>query len=509
MISGKWVLIIALCTISMLASAQRIVYSEPERTDTRRLNFIIIGKIHDKFLVYKNVRSDNAIVVFNEDMQQIGKVEQDYMPDGDRIINVDFFSYNDFCYMIYQYQKRNNVYCEAVKINGDGKKVSGVMPLDTTHIGFAANNKIYTVLSSEDKSKIIVFKINNKNKSLYTITTLLFDNNLSLLKKSRLTLPMEERDNYLNEFYLGNDGDLVFCKFLRNVNDNISKAAFIIKPAMVDTFMVNDLKIDKTYLDEIHIKVDNFNQHYLLTSFYYREHKGNIDGFYFYIWDKKAGKKLAEDTVTFSEELRKDARGDNTSKMAFNDYFIRNIIIKRDGGFIIASESYYTTSRYNNWNRWDYLYGSPYYLSPFDYYYYSPYYNNLWWNSHYGGGSQNSRYHADDIAVFSFDGMGKLQWSNIIGKSQYDDESDNEISYQIMNTGGQLHFLFNVEERRANLLNDYTISPNGQLNHNPTLKNLDRGYEFMPKYGKQVSAKQMIIPCIYRELICFAKIEYN
>ena len=78
-----------------------------------------------------------------------------------------------------------------------------------------------------------------------------------------------------------------------------------------------------------------------------------------------------------------------------------------------------------------------------------------------------------------------------------------------MNTGGQLHFLFNEIERRANLLNDYTISPDGQLNHNPTLKNLDRGYEFMPKYGKQVSARQIIIPCIHRNLICFAKIDYD
>ena len=47
----------------------------------------------------------------------------------------------------------------------------------------------------------------------------------------------------------------------------------------------------------------------------------------------------------------------------------------------------------------------------------------------------------------------------------------------------------------------------GQITRNPTLKNLDKGYEFMPKYGKQVSASQMIVPCLYRNIICFAKIE--
>jgi hypothetical protein len=78
-----------------------------------------------------------------------------------------------------------------------------------------------------------------------------------------------------------------------------------------------------------------------------------------------------------------------------------------------------------------------------------------------------------------------------------------------MNTGGQLHFMFNVEERKGNLLNDYVLSGSGKVNHNPTLKNLDRGYDFMAKYGKQVSSYQMIMPCLYRNNICFAKIDFN
>jgi len=78
-----------------------------------------------------------------------------------------------------------------------------------------------------------------------------------------------------------------------------------------------------------------------------------------------------------------------------------------------------------------------------------------------------------------------------------------------MNTGGELHFLFNNLEKRLQLLNDFSLEPGGKINRNPTLKNLDRGYDFMPKYAKQVSARQMIIPCVYRNYICFAKLEYN
>lgn len=486
--------------------AQRIVYSEPDKDDSRRMNFEIIGKVDGKYLVYKNIRNRNWITIFDNDMKTLGKVDQEFIPD-DKMINVDFFPYTDYFYMVYQYQRRNVVYCMAVKLDGNAKRLSEVVQLDSTHLGFAANNKIYSVISSEDKSKIIVFKINSKNRQRYILTTMLHDANLALLKKSAMVIAMEDRHEYLDEFHLDNQGDLVFTKFYRQNSDIISRAILVTKPALSDSVGMREIQLGKRFLDELHVKVDNNNKRYFLTSFYYKEKRGNIDGFYFLGIDKETGGTVMENMISFTDELRKEAKGDANARMAFNDYFIRNIIIKKDGGFIIGSEAFYTTSRYNSWNRWNYLYGSPYY-SPLDYYTYSPYYNSMWYRSRFYNNSQNMRYHADNIVILSFDKDGNLQWNNVISKSQYDDDTDDLISYQLMNTGGQLHFLFNMEEKRAKLLNDYMLSPAGDINRNPTLKNLDRGYEFMAKYGKQVSSYQMIVPCAYRNYICFAKIDF-
>lgn len=508
MFAKRLVLLLLLASTGFSAMAQKIIYSEPDKDDTRRLDFEIVGKINGNFLVYKNIRNRTWITMLDNEMQQVGKVEQEYIPSDDRLINVDFFPYNEFFYMVYQYQKKNIVYCKAAKIDGKGNKIGDLIELDTTQIGFAANNKIYTVLTSEDKSKIGIVKVNSKNRKVYLITTILLNDKLELQKKSRLSISMEERNDYLSDFQLDNEGDIVFSKFLRNNNDNINKAAFIVKYAQADTLMMKDLQIEKTWLDEIFIKVDNYNKRYFLSSFYYKENKGNIDGYYFYIWDKATNKSLVETTTVFSDELRKEARGDAGTKSAFNDFFIKHIITRKDGGFIIASEAYYTTSRFNNWNRWDYLYGSPFMSPGFNNYYYSPYYSRNYWNSRSNSG-QSVRYHADNMAILSFSNTGQLEWNNVISKGQFDDESDDLISYQLMNTGGELHFLFNSQERRNNLLTDFSLTPGGQLNRNPTLKNLERGYDFMPKYGKQVSARQMIIPCQYRNYICFAKVEYN
>jgi hypothetical protein len=503
--------ILILFTGVLKAAGQKIVYSEPGRDDTRRLNFEIAGKVGGNFLIYKNIRNINRISVYNNDMEEIATVDQDYLPDNDRLINVDLFAYPEFCHVIYQYQKKNIVYCMAVKVDGNGKKISDLIQLDTTQISFAADNKIYTSITSEDKSRIIIFKINTRNRKLYAITTLLFNDKLDLQRKSRMTLGMEDRNENLSEFYIDNDGDLVFTKVHRQNNDNISEASYIVKYAQADTLASHELVLDKLLLDDIQVKVDNFNKRYLFTSFYYKERRSNIDGMYFFVWDKPGQKKILENKIEFSEELRREANTDVNWKIAFNDFFIRNIVIKKDGGFIVGSESYYTTSRYNNWNRWDYLYRSPWLMSPIDYYYYnSGYYSSYWARNMYGSNSNQSvRHHAENIVIFSFDKNGKLEWNNVISKEQFDDESDHLVSYQMMNTGGSLHFLFNMQEKRVLLLNDFNVAADGKISRNPTLKNLDKGYEFVARYGKQVSTKQMLVPCFYRNYICFAKIDFN
>jgi len=500
----KYLFFICLSFFAHDSFAQKIIYSEPDKDETRRMNFEVIGRVGGNFMIYKNIRGKNFISVYNNDMQQIVKSEHAYLPD-DRLINVDFFPYTDYAYMIYQYQRKNVVYCNAVKLDGMGKKLGDITELDTTHIGFTTNNKIYSAINSDDKTKIMLFKINSRNKSRFLVTTLLFNDALTLQKRSRLVLPMDERNDYLDEFSLDNDGDLVFTKLTRNSNDNVTKTFLIWKPAMSDSLSFTDLGLEKIYLDDLQIKVDNANKRYFLSSFYYKERRGNIEGLYFFVWDKTIQKTVMENTLELKEELRKEAKGESNIKMAFNDYFIRNIIMKKDGGFVIGSEAYYTTSRYSSWNRFNYLYGAPTML---DYYSYSPLYNSWYWRNRFSN-NQSVRHHADNVAILSFDNTGKLEWSNVIHKEQFDDESDDHISYQLINTGGQLHFVFNQEEKRAQLLNDYTVNPDGQINRNPTLKNLDKGYEFMPKYGKQVSNNQVIIPCYYRNYICFAKLDYN
>ena len=485
------------------STAQRITYTEPDREDIRTLNYDIVGKINGNVLIYKNYREANFISVYDVDMKLTEKTRLGYLPD--KLINIEFISYSDYFLMFYEYQKRSTVFFMAAKLDGKGKLMTDPVQLDSTEINFNATTKIYSVIHSDDKKKIMIFKINTKHDNQNVLTTVLTDPSLVLTHRTRVNIPMPEHNDFLTEFQLDNDGDLACLKAWGTAqNDNISKITMLTKSALDDEVKATDLKLSGFYLDDIKLKVDNFNKHYLITSFFSKQKRSNVDGLYLYLWDKQNAKEVYNTTATFSEELRAEVRGENTIKMAFNDFFLRHIIMESDGGFVISSEANTSSTRGSTpMNRWDYMYGGSYMMSPGYYAYGSPYY--------YPGSRYNTmnqtRYFADNIAIFSFDPKGKIQWSNVIHKSQYDDNSDSFIGYGLINTGDQVHYLFNVEEKRQMVFTDQTISPDGQLAHNATLKNLDKGYEFMPRHAKQVGSRTMMVPCQYRTNVCFAKVE--
>lgn len=64
-----------------------------------------------------------------------------------------------------------------------GKRMGELIELDTTHIGFTSDNRLYAVAGSEDKRKIALVKINTRDRGLYRMSTLLFNEQMDLIKK--------------------------------------------------------------------------------------------------------------------------------------------------------------------------------------------------------------------------------------------------------------------------------------------------------------------------------------
>lgn len=486
--------------------AQKVTYTQPEKDDYKSTEFEIIGRVSGNILVYKSDRGDYVVSVYDNAMQLKERVKLDFLPK--KLISVDFINYADKVYMLYQFQRKDAVYSFCATMNGEGKFNDAPVMVDSTRIGNYSkdNNKVYSVEYSEDKSKILVYKINQDKENDNVFYTFLYDSAFHFMNNSRLSLPMESKRHFLSNFTLSNDGDLIFNKLERTNNrDYIVSGSLVIKRAAVDSFENVPMALKTTLLDEVKMKLDNNTHKALITAFYYRQKRGNVEGLYVSKYDYAAKTLLYEKEVVFTPELKGNAKGESSTNAAFNDYFIRKIINTKGGGFILTAESFYTTSRNNQpWNRWNYMYGpygmyTPYYYSPYSPWYYNPWYNN------YGMGN---RYHYDNVAVMSVDDEGNLLWSNFIRKSQFDDGNDLYLSYLMVNIGSELRFLYNELERRDFMIQDTGVEPDGHSSKKPTLRNLDKGFSWMPRYGKQISSRTVLIPCIYRNYICFAKVDF-
>lgn len=495
-------LILILFLAPVAIQAQTIKYSDYEREDTRDINFEIIGKIKTKILVYKNIRWKHKINIFDNDMNSLETVRLDFVPE--RTFNIDFVAYADHFYMIYQYQKGTILHCMAVKMDDNARQLSEPVELDTTRIPVMSDNKIYTTISSEDRQKIMIFKIQTRYQK-FNMATILFDNQMNLLSRNRYLANYNDRKESYDNFLLANNGDFVFTYARQSGNrDNSNYLNLITKKASADTFAIHNIELDGKYIDEVKLKIDNLNNRYITNTFYYRKNRGSIEGLFSYIYDNAAAKTYASQFTELYDSIRAEAKSSGMLRFAFDNFFIRQIVVKGDGGFILAAEDYTTDTRgNNNFNRYDYLY-NPYSLSSGGYYYspYRGYYRPL---SSYG--NQTTRYYCENIFVLSISKTGQPEWSKIIRKDQFDDNDENFLSFSTMTSGSEIHFLFN-QDKKNEIVSNQGLSPDGILNRYPTLKSQQRGYEFMPSLSKQVGSRQLIIPCAFRNNICFAKIDF-
>jgi len=483
-------------------ASQTVTVSDFDREDSRDMNFEIIGKMSGNILVYKNIRAKHKISIFDKDMNTTENVKLDFIPD--RTFNIDFVIYPDHFYMIYQYQQGAVLHCMAVKMDAKAQKMTEPVELDTTRIPVMTDNKIYSTIYSEDRQKIMIFKIQTRLQK-FNMQTMLFDKDMKLINKNRHLIDYNDRRESYDNFLLANDGSFVFTYAKQTGNrDNSNTLGLVVKAPLQNSFSYQDVDLEEKYIDEVKLKIDNRNNRYIINTFYYKKNRGSIEGLFTYIWDKANEKTYASKFTEIYDSLRYEAKRDGMLRFALDAFFIKQIVVKGDGGFILAAEDFTKDTRgNNNFNRYDYLY-NPYSLSPGNYYYnpYRGYYRPL--NSY---NNQSTRYYYENILVMSISKTGQVEWSRVIHKDQFDDNEENFMSFSTMNSGGEIHFLFN-NDRKFQVISNQGLTPDGTINRYPTLKSPQKGYEFMPSLARQIGSNQIIIPCAYRNNICFAKVDF-
>jgi hypothetical protein len=182
----------------------------------------------------------------------------------------------------------------------------------------------------------------------------------------------------------------------------------------------------------------------------------------------------------------RNATGGSSKKRAFNDHQVRQLIVKNDGGFLLISEDYFVTTR----NSYSPGFG-----------YYSFYYPTM--------GATVREYHYNDIMVLSYNPSGQMEWDTFIRKDQYSQEDGGMFSsYALINTGGAIGFLFNDFNTSRSRVQLATMDASGRTDIHSLAPGDGQDADWLPRSAKQIAAREIIVPCLRKRQICFAKIVF-
>ena len=493
-------------TTADVCIAQTITYSEIEKADSRNMNFEILGNFSNNYLIYKNLNRRQNLTIYDNKMSIKEEIKLDFI--SDRTYNIDFITYPDHFLVVWQFEKGNTIYCKAASMNGAGKLMGVVMDLDTTKQGVFSNKTSYSFSWSEDKKKLLLYKIQTKS-DVYNQLTKVYDENFTLLDSSRITLTYNDNREDFGDLQIDNEGTVLFTKIKENARQEyVNTLEIFFKKLKAQQLITVDIPLDKQLIQDPLIKIDNLNKNYIINTFSYKKNGGNVDGILTAIINRDSLKLTKKTINIFDDSLRSKLSGKPDWRTAYDNLNIRNIILKKDGGFIALTEEYYKQRRFgNNFNDGYNNFNSRYFNSYSDYYLYNRGYYGYYRPFNDGNG-RDVVYNYNDIINFSFNKDLKLQWSSVINKTTSDVENDNFLSFTNLNAGGEIYFLFLQKDNNRQILSNHALQPDGNTKRYATLKGREAGYNFMPRLSRQTGAKQMIVPCIVRNNIAFAKIDF-
>lgn len=464
--------------------AQDVLYSAFDKFDYRNGEYDVVGMCGGKLFTYRNTGDGALLDAYDDSMNKTATVVLDFFPT--KIYATKFIAYPDRMVLLYQALESNKVVQYAALL--DQRGLLKGKPIELGHIKtsiFGAMKTYYYAAVSEDKKKILIYTIDDKAKGVEMDCKWL-DDSLKIVRKAKVNYPSNTMLTK-GEVNIGNDGTVYVAAYTTVGADNYADDYMILSlPEGGNKFIVSPMNLDGKYATSGYMKIDNTNKRVYFGGFYTNKKNGSYDGVIFAAMNPLSDSFDNFKFIPFDEELISIA-SEKEKHHPFDNFLPRQLIVKNDGGFVLVVENTFITTRTN-------------YMPTVGYYsaFYTPYNTTL-----------VKEYHYNDIMALSYNKDGVREWKSFINKEQYSQEDNGAFgSYALLNSGGSLAFLFNDFNTTRSKIQLVTIDPAGKTEISSFTPMGNNSPDWMPRGGKQVSSRSLVIPCLSKKQICFARVEF-
>ncbi len=490
----NFILILLFSFSSSFLFAQKIDLGNPDKSYQR--TFIkVIGQNNKGIFIIKSSSTFNS----KQDQIRLRDNKAELMLVGNNLNTIwtysltninaeadiqDICIFNDSLYLFYALINKefNKNELFAQKINST-RGIPDTAPILLDAITFDKKRNrgmFYVKKSKNNKSICSMYKQNDTEDEKLNISINVFDSTFVKSWGHKYKTDYYDGVLFLNDFKLSNDGKAFILtsldldkKLLRDKKYTLN----VCSPGN-DKIISTTIILDKYFINDLKMEIDYINRQIVMAGFYSELNSFSSAGIT-YVKISLDDFKPKLFTESFKAKFLNEFNTERTVNRGTEliNYYIDKIILRTDGGVILLSESNYVTESTN-------------------------------YNSYYQLYTTSYTYHYDNILLFSINPNGKIHWESIVRKNQVSEDDAAFYSSYIVNLDAdKLNIIYNKYIRKSTDIISCTINNRGENSEKVIIKENDN-ILLMPGGGKQISADQIIIPCIQKNKTNFIRVTY-
>jgi len=463
------------------ALAQDIVYSEPVPFDFQNGDFSVVGKVESHIYTYRATSKGYFLEALNDQMQLEYRIHLDFFPD--KIYETKFIIRDNQIIVLYQGVENKVLTQYAALLDKNARLIKGPVKIVDTKIGlFGKNKDRFSSVISQDKNVMAVYEAQFTDEGLLVHATWM-SGQLEKLGQSSVIFKDAQTDE-MATVTLFNSAQL-FLSFNDNKKGNPDNGFdFLQMVPQSNTPVFFNFNLNGKFAGDYYTKADEENGRLYIGGLFSDSKKGNPSGLLFSYLNLSTKTFEHQRFYNFDQTLQNSGSG-RFHKKFFNDFKIKQMVVKNDGGFVLMAEKFFVNSRLQGGGGFNSYYGNPMM-------------------------SRSTReYNYGDIFIISINSEGQKDWHQFIQKDQVTYEDGGVFSsFGLFNTGSELAFLYNDFRNRAASIVVSTINGDGKTDQMVINTVGNREPNWLPRSSQQISNKTIIVPCIKGSKINFAKVSF-
>ncbi len=247
------------------------------------------------------------------------------------------------------------------------------------------------------------------------------------------------------------------------------------------------LLTQKALFGEADFDIDNKNGSLLMSAFYNDDRRADdvANGFLYASFNPATGSLIKTSYTPFSKEFMLDLthRASTADKGKLYTFTIRRVVLRNDGGLLILAESFIKDTR----------------EIPI----------NVGFQPGFNGYRNSTVFQFNDMIAFSIKPTSELDWYSVMLKKQSsEDDNGTYSSFLSVNEKDKLRFLYLDDISTSGQLVQYILTSEGKKDRSILFNQEDKEVMLLPKYGRQVSPNEAVIPSYLNGTLKLVKLTF-